>query len=788
MRLYAAGSQDFVQDANQNRIAEKLKTSFMDQFRYMPPDSEVRSWQNSLRVMAGVLQDAGLRDNGVIIEYRLPLTSKRLDFMITGQDQGGADSAVIVELKQWDRTKATEGERLLTFVGGAERPMLHPSVQVGQYCSYLNDTHTAFYDGPSPIRLKACAFLHNYNAAADDPLLASSFDAWTQAYPVFTQPDTQRLGGHLHAWTGKGRGLPLLDKIDQGSYKPSKKLMDHVAGVIQGDPRYILLDEQLVVLDRILALAKPCKDGQRSAVVVKGGPGTGKSVIALNLMAQLLAAGRNAHYATGSKAFTETLREVIGRRGSAQFKYFNSYVGAEPGSIDLIIADEAHRIRVTSNNRFTKAAKKSTLPQISELFQAAKACVFFVDDAQAVRPGEIGSVSYIKEQAQAQGLLYEEYQLEAQFRCGGSDGFVNWIDNTLEVRRTANVLWEGAEGFEFKIMESPEALDLAIRAKAAQGYSARLTAGYCWPWSDPNSDGSLADDVVLGGFKRPWNARPDSGRLAPGIPSANLWALKPGGLDQVGCVYTAQGFEFDYAGVIIGTDLFYRFDEGGWKADKTRSCDHTVKRSQERFIDFVKNTYRVLLSRGMRGCYVYFQDKETERFFRSRMGAEAAKSNLVAFQPKRLADPGEAAYRPYLPLVDLEAAAGYFASGKAVESKDWVEVPDKKLNRRMFVARIKGHSMSPTLLDGDYAVFEAGVQGSRQGRIILAQHHGLSDPENGGSYSVKHYYSEKKVGEDGWAHTKILLKPVNPAFEPIEITEERAAEFSIIAEYKFKLG
>ena len=789
MRLYAAGSQDFVKDANQNLIAEKLKASWFDQCRYPAPEAEVRAWHNSLRAMSGVLMNAGLKDNGVIIEYSLPLTSKRLDFMITGQDLAGADSAVIVELKQWDKTKETEGERLLTYVGGGERPMLHPSVQVGQYCTYLADTHTAFYDGDAPIALKGCAFLHNYSVHPNDPLIDARFDKWTTPYPVFTQPDAERLGEHLYNWTGKGNGLPLLDKIDGGRYKPSKKLMDHVAGVIKGDPRYILLDEQLVVLDRILALSRHREKGKGAAIVVKGGPGTGKSVIALNLMAQVLSEGRNAHYATGSKAFTETLRSIIGSRGSTQFKYFNSYVNAEPASIDLMIADEAHRIRITSNNRFTPAVKQSKLPQITELFNVAKTCVFFVDDAQVVRPGEIGSVSYIREKAAEAGLRYEEYQLEAQFRCGGSDGFVNWVDNTLEVRRTANVLWEGADGFEFKIMDSPAALDAAIRAKAAQGYTARLTAGYCWAWSHPKNDGTLEDDVVLGDFKRPWNARPDSKGLAKGIPSANLWAHKPGGMEQIGCVYTAQGFEFDYAGVIIGPDLVYRFDEGGWKGDKTQSKDHTVKRTREGFIDFVKNTYRVLLSRGMKGCYVYFQDKETERFFRSRMGVQPpVAANLVPFRPKVLSDPGKEAYRSYLPLVDLEAAAGYFGPGRAVSTSEWVEVPGKKLNKNMFVAQIKGRSMAPTLMDGDYCVFEAGVQGSRNGKIVLAEHRGVADPETGGSYSVKFYYSEKEVGEDDWAHTKILLKPLNPEFQAIEIPEDRAGEFRVVAEYREKLG
>jgi DUF2075 family protein len=212
-----------------------------------------------------------------------------------------------------------------------------------------------------------------------------------------------------------------------------------------------------------------------------------------------------------------------------------------------------------------------------------------------------------------------EYELEAQFRCSGSDAFVNWIDNTLGIRRTANVLWEGNESFDFKIFESPQMLDEAIREKAADGYTARMTAGFCWEWSKPNSDGSLVEDVVIGEYRRPWNAKPEAARLAMGIPKASLWAHLSGGMDQIGCIYTAQGFEFDYVGVIFGKDLLYQFARQEWVGDRKQSHDSVVKRSKDKFTDLVKNTYRVLLSRGMKGCYVHFVDKETEHFFRSRM-------------------------------------------------------------------------------------------------------------------------------------------------------------------------
>ena len=336
-------------------------------------------------------------------------------------------------------------------------------------------------------------------------------------------------------------------------------------------------------------------------------------------MADLLLKGYNAHYATGSRAFTETLRKIIGSRGSVQFKYFNSYSNAERDVIDVLIADEAHRIRETSNSRFTPSYERSNIPQIDELLNAARVCVFFIDDNQIVRPNEIGSAEYIKKRAEKYNHKIFEYELEAQFRCSGSDAFVNWINNSLGIKRTANVIWDQFETFDFKIFDSPLELENAIRNKVSEGFTGRVTAGFCWDWSLPDDDGTLKDDVVIGDYKRPWDAKPEARKLAPGIPKASLWAYDPNGINQIGCIYTAQGFEFDYVGVIFGKDLVYNFDNQEWVGYPEESSDNVVKRSKGQFIDLVKNTYRVLLSRGMKGCYVYFMDKDTERFFKSRM-------------------------------------------------------------------------------------------------------------------------------------------------------------------------
>jgi uncharacterized protein len=298
------------------------------------------------------------------------------------------------------------------------------------------------------------------------------------------------------------------------------------------------------------------------------------------------------------------------------------------------VCDEAHRIRANSNNMYTKKAERSTRTQIEELVHTARVSVFLLDDLQVVRPGEVGSTDLIRHEAERRGAELFEYELEAQFRCQGSEAFVNWIDNTLQVRRTAETIWDGSQPMEFRIVESVEELESRILQKHEDGHTARLVAGFCWPWSkDLGPDGTLLPDVRIGSWKRPWNARPEATRLARGIPKSNLWATDPKGIDQVGCVYTAQGFEFDYVGVIFGTDLRYDPETATWIGDPRASHDSQVKRAQKNFATLVKHTYRVLLTRGLKGCYVYFQDRDTAAYFRSRMENVVGAGSVVEVRP-----------------------------------------------------------------------------------------------------------------------------------------------------------
>lgn len=624
MRIYANHAKHFIEDCERNQITEKLRLGFELAHGYTPGPSEIQSWRNSLRALAMVLGRAGLVDQGILLEYKLPQTSKRIDCVLCGFSEAGQAAAVILELKQWETCKEAEGpNEVISFVGGREREQLHPSEQARRYAQYLEDSHEAFYADALPLQAIPCAYLHNYLTVRNDPLKHAKFTELLAASPLFTSDDVDAFVEFIRRHVGHGDGLTVLGRVEQSRYRPSKKLMEHVAGVIGNDRSYLLLDEQQVAFDSVFtALRNGVHNRTKQVIIVKGGPGTGKSVIAMNLAGALLRNSYSTHYVTGSKAFTETLRKIIGSRGADLFTYSNNYMQSPPDAVDVLITDEAHRIREVSSNRFTPASKKSGLSQLEELIRACRVSVFLIDDAQVVRPGEIGSADYIRAQAHGLGCAVQEYELAAQFRCNGSERFVRWVSASLGLNGAPPEDSLGDE-FDFRIFPSPVELDLAIREKAAGGHSARMLAGYCWPWSDPKDDGTLLNDVAVGEFARPWNAKSDAGRLAPGIPKSNLWAYQPGGIDQVGCVYTAQGFEFDYAGVIFGNDLKYDSTTGTWLADKTKNFDGTVKRSGAALVRLLQNTYRVLLSRGIKGCYVCFLDKDTEAYFKSRLGASA---------------------------------------------------------------------------------------------------------------------------------------------------------------------
>jgi hypothetical protein len=494
-------------------------------------------------------------------------------------------------------------------------------IQVRGYCDYLLDFARVLADRPNSVA--GMAYLHN----AIDPALVNDM----LAVPVsttgrfFTAADKGAMIDFLRSRLAVGPGRESADLLINSAIAPSKQLLKLAAAEIRDRSQFRLIGNQQLAVDLVMHAVDHARAGNTKRVIaVTGGPGSGKSVVALSLVGELARRGRTVIHATGSRSFTQTLRKVASARAPkvrTLFKYFNQFMTADPNGLDVLIMDEAHRIRKTSVDRYTRAELRTDRLQIDELIAAARVPVFLLDEHQVVRPGEMGTLAQIENHAQHLGVDFQHIPLGEQFRCGGSEEYVHWVVRLLGLAGDDQpVKWSGDPQFDVRLAETPEEMERYLISHMQQGYTARMTAGYCWPWSDADRDGTLIPDVAIGKWARPWNSKSDR-RIGDAPPSA-LWATDDGGFEQVGCVYTAQGFEYDWSGVILGPDLVWR--DGRFVAVRGANRDphyrNTKTLSDDDFDVLVRRIYKVLLTRGMVGTVIYSTDRETREALRSLVG------------------------------------------------------------------------------------------------------------------------------------------------------------------------
>jgi Mrp family chromosome partitioning ATPase len=594
----------------------RLTDQFVHMHGYKPGGSEIRSWENSLPVLANALVDSGLGQVEMLLEYGLPLTSKRADVVLAGvHPRTRQPSYVVVELKQWSQAQPEDDDPLRCRIDAYTQPVLNPIEQVRGYCDYLVAFNRALAEHPH--RVVGVAYLHNATEFGVSGLYEVE---QSERGRLFTAERRGDFLEYLRSQLSVEPGASAADELLAAKVQPSKQLIALAAQEVREREQFVLLDEQRVAYETVLTAVRRARQADhKEVVVVTGGPGTGKSVIALSLLGELYRRGVAALHATGSQSFTKTMRKVAGaRRREVQdlFKYFNSFMTAERNGLDVLICDEAHRIRETSANRYTRAEQRSGKAQIDELIDAARVPVFLLDQHQVVRPGEMGTVEEIETAAARKGLRCQVVSLDSQFRCGGSDAYLRWVLRLLALEPGGVVEWEPDGKVGLEVVDSPEELEAFLAARRAEGYSARMSAGYCWPWTKKTPPGqALPADVTIGEWARPWNVFGE--RSVAGAPPAALWATDPAGFGQVGCVYTAQGFEYDWSGVILGPDLVWRGDR--WVVDRGASKDPVFKKStSDADVDrLIRNTYKVLLTRGMAGTILYSTDPETRAKLRS---------------------------------------------------------------------------------------------------------------------------------------------------------------------------
>jgi len=618
--IYDNTAPNFVNGVRDESIVGNIAKAFTKHYGKAPGGSEMNSWKNSLREMSVVLDKPVFRETYVAVEYELPFSEKRIDCVLFGADTGNKSNIVVIELKQWEKVRlaseSVRGNYIETYTGGGERLAPHPSQQAKGYCGYLKSFVAELSTGD--ITLSGLAYCHNYTLEKNSVLLDSSFEGLLADYPLYTSSDRDRLSESLVNKLSNGDGLAIFNRFLNSEIKPSQKLIENTYELVSNSSQLSLIDDQIVAKNLIMStLEQLIKFPGKSVIIIQGGPGTGKSLIALNILAEALKMGLNAKFTCKSKPFRHALGSSLDDYKSeynpANLIQYPDTLFAKNSSLDtlydLIIVDEAHRIE----NRFKNRLRES---QVEMMIHSSRVSLFFIDDNQRVRRGEIGQSSYIKDAAKALNVKVHEQSLDSQFRCMGSQGYIRWLDGLLGQGQAYP--YDMNDDFEFKVFDDVKHMyDKLVKKDNWKANSARLTAGFCWPWTERLVNNEPVRDVVIGDFAMPWETHRNISRPPSGYVPWFEWAFKKEGIKQIGCIYTAQGFEFDYVGVIIGPDMVYNRVTGQMEFDNTKTHDPVLKGDAANFSTYVRNIYKVLMTRGIRGCYVYCVDQDTSNFIKS---------------------------------------------------------------------------------------------------------------------------------------------------------------------------
>ncbi|MFG0599823.1 DNA/RNA helicase domain-containing protein [Delftia sp. WSY_4] len=622
MIVYQAEKTQFLLDYDERDIEDVIYAKYQAATHRKVAKAEIRSWRESLGYIARLLRDPEIApDIGVAVEFILPQSSKRIDVILAGHADDGSRRLVVVELKQWSSVGATDRDAIVLLRGGMrpDQARIHPSYQAWSYTAFLEGFNEAIYDGG--LQLKPCAYLHNY--AADGIIDSPQYQPYIERAPLFLKGDEDRkkLREFIKQHIRHGRGRQVLFDLERGRMRPSKALADVVGKLLKGNSEFALIDDQKEVFEAAKAACRQASaSGRPRVLIIEGGPGTGKSVIAVNLLAALRE-GLTVKYISKNAAPRAVYSDkLIQTRDNAHlvnlFGGSGSFTETVQDAFDVLVVDEAHRLTEKSGFYGNLGTH-----QVKELIEAAKCSIFFIDEDQRVTLKDVGSKEIIRKFAAERNAEVEEYSLTSQFRCAGSDGYLAWVDHTLQIRTTANPSLADIP-FDFQVFDDPSDLHKAIETKNANN-RARVVAGYCWPWNSKKNPKLM--DVVIGDYERQWNLDQDD----------SLWIVAPNSVAQVGCIHTCQGLEVDYVGVIIGPDLTIMGDtlvavpRARDRHDKTMKG--FVKMTKEQPAEaarlaesIIKNTYRTLMTRGMKGCYVYATDAKLRAYLREHSAIPAS--------------------------------------------------------------------------------------------------------------------------------------------------------------------
>ena len=618
MIVYHETCRGFRDHVLNNNIEDIILEGVKSALGHSVSPNEIKSWSNSLIQMNNALLASETPDDaGVAIEYVIPSTSKRVDFLLSGLNDQKQETVVIVELKQWEKVSATTTPSVVnTFLGGRQRNTVHPSYQAWSYKKFIQDYNTEVQE--SKIHLVPCSYLHN--CRSPEEITSNFYRDDLEKARLFGKRQAPQLHEFLSDNISDGDNTGIIKRIENAPLRPSKQLVEYLKLLLDRNEEFTLIDEQKVIFETALHFARIANQSDSSTkqvMLIDGGPGTGKSVLAINLLVQLTAQGLVAQYVTRNSAPREVFQAMLEKSLTKKtigslFKSSGSYTKSPLGSVDALIVDEAHRL--TEKTGIFKQGDN----QVKEIIKSSNFSIFFIDEDQQIRWDDFGDKDEIRTQANKFNAEVHELQLESQFRCNGSDGYLSWLDNTLGIRDTANPTLDHID-YDFRVFDCPNSLRQSIVSHHKKPSKARMVAGYCWDWKSKSENDLSIMDVKIPeyGFEMQWNL----------VEDGQSWIIRPNSIEQIGCIHTCQGLELDYVGVIIGKDFVVR--KGTVKTDalKRAKTDHSIwgykkllkeneKEARKKADRIIKNTYRTLMTRGQKGCYIFCVDPETNQYFK----------------------------------------------------------------------------------------------------------------------------------------------------------------------------
>ncbi|MFF9221461.1 DNA/RNA helicase domain-containing protein [Streptomyces viridosporus] len=595
-----------------------------------PDAAEERSWRNSWPPLFAALVRAGLKDLQVYLEYGTPGGGRRLDALLVGVGPGGKLVLVVVELKQWQTCRILDEQRVMRSDGLVTA---HPVHQVAAYRSFFQHWRPK---GAPGLEVRGVVVLHNATAGEGAVLAAGA--GGDVGIPVVSGQElsgpSDGLAGLLCCGDLAAPEAGQVAAFEAIRWQPSSRLLDHVGADLTGSRAFALVGDQQDAFVRIRqaaaghlptgdADAAPDGGGEGAVITVSGGPGSGKTALAVRLLGYLMRRHPKAapRFITPSGTLRAHLLDAV--RGHLAARELFPAAGALRSTArqtGALVIDEAQRL---------KRSRTHGLPaDLADVLEQVPLAVIFLDERQIIRPDEGTTVEEIRTAAHRLGRTHHHLELTGSFRCSGSAAYTAWVDALLYGTPTP---WTGHTGYDLGLADDPFQLQDWIEHATAAGHTARTSAGFCWPWTRTRTRGAttlpldIAIDVPAGPatpartWRAAWNAataltHPEDGR--PLAPHSQLWASHTGGHQQIGCIYTAQGLEYHHAGVIIGPDLTW--ENGHWHAHPQHSRDKDLRHlTPDQYLPYALNTYRVLLTRGTHTTRIHTTDPDTHHLLQT---------------------------------------------------------------------------------------------------------------------------------------------------------------------------